>query len=71
MNRTNIHLILSAAMLLAAAAAFAATEETSWGKLKEVLKKESQPAAKKSLKTIPRPREIEDGVTYRLTQLYN
>ncbi len=71
MNRTTSHLILVAAMLFAAVAAFALTEETSWGKVKEVVKKESQPAAKKSLKTTPRPRELEDGVIYRLTQLYN
>lgn len=40
---------LASAMLLVGAAAFATTEDTSWGKIKEQVKEDAQPAAKKSV----------------------
>jgi hypothetical protein len=50
MKWTTIHLILASAVLLAGIVAFAATEDTSWGKVKEQVKGDTQPAAKKAAK---------------------
>jgi hypothetical protein len=40
---------LASAILLVGVAAFATTEDTSWGKIKEQVKEDAQPAAKKSV----------------------
>lgn len=41
--------VLASAILLVGVSAFAATEDTSWGKIKEQVKEDAQPAAKKSV----------------------